>query len=85
MSGRTYEGPPLDGTYQHFSERPYGDEDGETVDVVESDGDDPGEATVEGVPIPDDPTEERGDPGGADPIRPDVDGQSTWDDWRGSA
>jgi hypothetical protein len=36
MSGRSYEGPPLDGTVQHLSEAPaWRTESGETVDVVD--------------------------------------------------
>ncbi len=47
MSRREYDGPPLDGTYQHISERPYDDPDGETVAAT----DDPdGEVTTEAVP-----------------------------------
>lgn len=31
----SYEGPPLDGTYQPISEAPHWQGDGETVDVVD--------------------------------------------------
>lgn len=68
---RSYQGPALDGTTQHITERPYGDDDGEAVDVVDADQDADGDETVEDVPIPGD--------------RPDVDGQSTWADWGWSA
>lgn len=72
MSRRAYEGPAIDGTYQHIAERAFGDPDGETVDATPTAG--AGEETVEDVPIAD---------GGRD--QPDVDGQSTWDDWGWSA
>ena len=68
MSGRSYEGPALDGTYQAITEAPYWQGDGETVDVV--DNTPVGEATTEDVPVPD---------GGRE--HPDVDGQSTLADW----
>lgn len=58
------EGVEIDATMQHFSEAPYWQGDGETVDAT----DDPsGEVTAENVPVPGE--------------RPDVEGQSTWDDW----
>jgi len=67
MSGRSYEGPALDGTVQYLGEAPYHQGDGETVDVVD---DEPvGEERVENIP---DLQE-----------RPDVEGQSTWSDWGG--
>ena len=72
MSKRPYEGSALDGTVQYISEAPHWQGDGETVDVVD-DGT-AGEETVEDVPVPD-----------ADDRRPDVEGQTTVDDWRGSA
>ncbi|MFT4891893.1 MAG: hypothetical protein ACI9YT_002828 [Halobacteriales archaeon] len=68
MSGRSYDGPALDATVQYISEAPHWQGDGETVDVVD---DTPaGEETVEGVFVPD----------GGD-RRPDVEGQTTLDDW----
>jgi hypothetical protein len=68
VSGNSYEGPPLDGTVQHLSEAPHWQGDGETVGVVD---DEPvGEETTEDVPVPAVP-----------PEVPDVDGQSTWEDW----
>jgi hypothetical protein len=68
MSGRSYEGPALDGTVQYLGEAPYHQGDGETVDVVD---DEPtGEETTTNVPD-------------LTPDRPDIDGQSTWDDWGG--
>jgi hypothetical protein len=71
MSGRSYEGPALDGTVQHLSEAPHWQGDGETVDVP-GDTDD-GEVTTENVPAPAPESE---------PDRPDdVDGQTTLDDW----
>jgi len=72
VTGASYEGGPLDGTVQYIGEAPHWQGDGETVDVVD---DEPtGEETAENVPVPDGGTE-----------RPDVDGQSTWGDWEGSA
>lgn len=69
VSGRSYDGPPVDGTVQHLSEAPHWQGEGETVDVVD---DEPtGEETVEGVPAFDD--------------GPDEPGQSRLDDWRWSA
>lgn len=49
MSGRHYEGPPLDATYQHISERPFGDDDGETVYATEEET---GAEVTENVPTP---------------------------------
>ncbi|MFC6973627.1 hypothetical protein ACFQL1_01445 [Halomicroarcula sp. GCM10025709] len=69
MSRSSYSGDPLDGTVQWIGERPELD-DGETVDVVDDRIDAEGEERVENVPIPED-----------EPDRPDVDGQSTLDDW----
>ncbi|MFC7134361.1 MULTISPECIES: hypothetical protein [Salinibaculum] len=80
MVERTYEGQPLDGTYQHITERPVQSPDdqeddaddveaGETVYATDPEPD--GEQTVENVPMPGD--------------RPDVEGQSTFEDWRWSA
>lgn len=71
MASGSYKGEPLDGTYQPISEAPYWQGEGETVDVV--DDTEVGEETVENVPVLD---------GGE---RPDVEGQTTWDDWRWSA
>lgn len=71
MSGRSYEGPALDGTVQYISEAPHWQGEGETVDVV--DDRELGEETVEGVPVPD---------GGE---RPDREGQTTLDEWGWSA
>jgi len=52
MSGRSYEGPSLDGSVQYLSEAPYWQGEGETVKVVD---DAPaGEETGEGVQSPDD-------------------------------
>lgn len=51
MASRSYEGPALDGGYQHISEAPaYQDPDGETIDVVD-DGE-LGEERVTNVPDP---------------------------------
>jgi hypothetical protein len=72
VSGRSYDGPALDGTVQYISEAPHWQGDGETVDVVD---DEPtGEETVEDVPVPD-----------AGDRRPDVEGQTTLEDWGWSA
>lgn len=70
-----YEGDPLDGTYQHITERPAADkqdtsdddDDGETVYVTAAEPE--GEQTVENVPIP------------GDIERPDTEGQTSWEDW----
>lgn len=81
MVERSYEGPELDGTYQHIAERPVQSTDddqeddaddvepGETVYATDPEPD--GEQTTENVPMPGD--------------RPDVEGQSTFEDWRWSA
>jgi hypothetical protein len=67
MSGRSYEGPALDGTVQYLGDAPHWQGDGETVDVVD---DEPvGTETTTNVPDLQ--------------ARPDVDGQSTWADWGG--
>ncbi|MFC7175294.1 hypothetical protein ACFQL0_21540 [Haloplanus litoreus] len=67
MSGRSYEGPALDGTVQYLGRAPYHQGDGETVDVVD---DEPtGEETTTNIP---DLQE-----------RPAVERQSTWADWQG--
>jgi len=70
MTARRYEGEPLDGTVQYISEAPHWQGDGETVDAT--DGDPNGTVEAENVPVPD---------SGRD--RPDVDGQTTLDDWAG--
>jgi len=71
MVSREYQGPAIDGGYQHISEAPaYQDPDGETVDAT--DPEPIGEETTEGdieLTVED----------------PDVEGQSTLDDWRWSA
>jgi hypothetical protein len=75
MTGRSYEGPPLDGSVQYLAEAPYWRSDGgETVDVV--DDEETGEVSAENVPQPPQTPDER---------RPDVDGQTTFDDWEWSA
>lgn len=71
VSQRAYDGPALDGTFQSISEAPYWQGEGETVDVV--DDTELGEITTEGEPDI-----------GSDKA-PDVDGQSTWEDWGWSA
>lgn len=69
MSGRSYDGPALDGTVQYIGEAPYWNGDGETVEVV--DDSECGEETTENVPVPDG--------------RRDLEGQTTLDDWGWSA
>lgn len=81
MSRRSHAGSRLDSTGQCFSERPYGDDDGETVEVVASDGDDPGEETVENVPIPGERDETPEDPNPDDREQPAGDGQTIWTNW----
>lgn len=68
VTGRSYEGPSIDGTVQYLSEAPHWQGDGETVDVVDETA--AGEENVEDVPVPD----------GSD-RRPDVKGQTTLEDW----
>jgi hypothetical protein len=68
---RSVDGVGIDATYQHIADAPaYNDPDGETVAVV--DDAETGETTVENVPE-------------VGPQRPDVEGQSTFDDWGWSA
>ncbi len=63
------DGVVVDGGYQHIAEAPaYNDPDGETVAVA--DNTETGELTAENVPDVSPRTEV-----------PDVDGQSTWEDW----
>lgn len=66
MSNRTYDGPPLDGTYQSLSEAPFWNE-GETVYATPPEPD--GKETTENVPDVD-----------VDP-EPDRSGQTTLADW----
>lgn len=64
--GASYEGPALNGSAQYISDAPYWQGDGETVDVVD---DTPvGETRTEDVPE-------------LEVERPDVEGQTTLDDW----
>ena len=70
MSQRSYDGPALDGTVQHIGEAPFWAGKGETVDAT--DREDPGEERTENVPVP-------------EAEKPDVDGQSTLEDWGWSA
>lgn len=71
----SYDGPALDGTVQHISEASYWQNDGETVDVIDDEA--VGEETTEGVPVPEKPESK------PEIVveRPDVRGQSTFDDW----
>jgi hypothetical protein len=69
VSGREVRGVEIDATMQPISEAPYWQGDGETVDAT---GEPEGTVTTENVPDL-----------GAE--RPDVEGQSTWADWEGSA
>ncbi|UIP00306.1 hypothetical protein Hbl1158_02745 [Halobaculum sp. CBA1158] len=70
MSGRSYEGPALDGTVQYITERPAAlGSDGETVDATP---DPAGREETVGVPE----LEAAGDV-----ERPDTRGQTTWTDW----
>jgi hypothetical protein len=71
MTGHSYDGPPLDATYQHISDAPaWRSDDGETVNVV--DDEETGEISTENVPQPPQTPDER---------RPDADGQTTLDDF----
>jgi len=84
MSGASYSGSPLDCTYQYITERPaLQDDDDDDVDELDHEAEDvvyatdpepTGELRSENVPVPETPTE-----------TPDVDGQSTLDDWGWSA
>lgn len=66
---RSYDGLPVDGGYRHFSERPYGSEDGETVYAT---GELEETEWTEGTPhVESDPSVER----------PDVSEQSSFEDW----
>jgi len=69
---RSYSGPAFDTTYQHISERPVLEDEADEV-VYATDPEPTGEEQTENVPTPSD-----------SPEPPDVDGQSTWDDWRWS-
>lgn len=67
---RVGDGIEIDASVQYLAEAPHWQGEGETVDVVD---DEPtGEETTENVPTP-----------GAE--RPDVEGQSTLDDWGGGS
>lgn len=68
---RSYDGPALDATYQHITERPSLDKEADDV-VYATDPEDTGEETTENVPTPETPES------------PAVEGQSTLDDWRWS-
>ena len=69
MSRRSYDGEPLDHSWQYFHERPAADKDtGETV--YATDPSPAGEETAENVPVPD---------GGEPPT--DAEGQTTFDEW----
>jgi hypothetical protein len=59
--------PELDLSWQSFQDRPYGDDDGETVYATDPEAQ--GQESTEGQPIT----------GGVE--RPDGAGQTTFDDW----
>ncbi|MDJ1431480.1 hypothetical protein [Halostagnicola sp. A-GB9-2] len=71
MSGRSYDGPALDGTVQYITERPELDKEAESV-VYATEPEPVGQERTEGVPEID--SEQEVD-------RPDVDGQSSFEDW----
>ncbi|SFS62715.1 hypothetical protein [Halostagnicola kamekurae] len=72
---RSYSGSSIDVTYQSITERPELEEQAEKVEYA-TDPEDIGEERTEGIPkIPDDQEVER----------PDVDGQTSFDDWGWSA
>ena len=73
MSRRSYDGPALDGTYQHISERPALDQDGT---VYATDPEPVGEERTEDVPVPD---------LDSDTEQSDRDTQTTFEDWGWSA
>ncbi|KDE57424.1 hypothetical protein EL22_12280 [Halostagnicola sp. A56] len=75
MSGRSYEGPALDGTVQYITERPELEKEAESV-VYATDPEDIGEERTEGIPEIDSDGEVE---------RPDVDGQTSFADWGWSA
>ena len=71
-SRHDYEGDELDYAWQYFDERPAADSeeaDGAPEIVYATDPEDDGEESVENVPVPDSKQ------------RPDVNGQTTLDDW----
>ncbi|AGB39774.1 hypothetical protein [Natronococcus occultus] len=74
MTRRDYQGPDLDATYQHISERPELDRlDEDAEDVVYATEAEQGEETTENVPIPGEDDE--------DQQRPLVPGQTTLTEW----
>ena len=66
MRGRSSEGPALDGSVQYLGDAPHWQGDGETVDVVDD--------APTGAERTSNVSDLRSD-------RPDVDGQSMWEDW----
>lgn len=75
MTTRSYDGPALDATYQYITERPELEKEAEDV-IYATEPEPQGKETAENVPVPDEPE-------GVD--RPDVEGQTTLDDWRWSS
>lgn len=71
IGSRDYSGGALDGTYQYITERPELEKEVEDV-VYATDPDPQGKETTENVPVPEESDE---------PDRPDVEGQSTLEDW----
>jgi hypothetical protein len=73
VSGRSFEGPPIDATGQYLTGAPYWTDDGtsETVDVLGNEA--TGTEAYHNVPTP-----------GSDPT-PDTTGQTTLADWGWSA
>ena len=87
---RSYDGPALDGTYQHISERPVqsapADDDEDDQDDADDDLED-GETEAGEVvyATPPEPAGEQTTENVPMPGDRPVDGQSTLDDWRWSA
>lgn len=71
MTSRSYDGPALDATYQYITERPELEDEAEDV-VYVTNPEPQGKETTENVP-------ELDETGEVD--RPDVEGQTTLEDW----
>ncbi|WP_164722122.1 hypothetical protein [Haloterrigena salifodinae] len=71
----SYDGDPLDATYQSITERPSLEDEADDV-VYATDPEDVGEERAENVPTTTDPEEEP-----AEPERPVVKGQTTLPEW----
>lgn len=77
VASRKYDGKPIDATYQHLTERPYGGDDGETVYATEEPSGK--ERTVGEIVFEDDVKQK---PHKTEHTRPDTTGQTSCEDWR---